>query len=88
MGPVYVDLPRDLLNAQDVDVEILEPAAYRPPQRPEGDVERVREAAELLRHAESPAIVVGGGVVWGESGAGGRAARRTTRRANRGVLRA
>ncbi len=69
MGPVYVDLPRDLLNAQDVDVEILEPAAYRPPQRPEGDVERVREAAELLRQAESPAIVVGGGVVWGESGA-------------------
>ena len=67
MGPVYVDLPRDLLNARDVDVQILEPSAYRPPQRPEGDAERVREAAELLRRAESPAMIVGGGVVWGES---------------------
>ncbi len=65
MGPVYVDLPRDLLNATDLDVQILEPTAYRPTQRPEGDGTRVREAAELLRGAKSPVIVVGGGVIWG-----------------------
>ena len=67
MGPVYVDLPRDLLNAVDMDIQIFDPSQYRPAQRPEGDSERVREAIELLRGAESPVIIVGGVVIWGNA---------------------
>ena len=63
MGPVYVDLPRDLLNARDLNVDILSPSLYRPAQRMEGDSRRVQEAAELLRRAQSPVILAGGGVL-------------------------
>ena len=63
MGPVYVDMPRDLLNAKDLEVQLPGPQAYRPAQRPQGDSERVREAAELLGQAQSPVILAGGGVV-------------------------
>ena len=64
MGPVYVDMPRDLLNASDLDVDVQAPSAYRPVQRPAGDSERLQEAAELLKGAESPVVLAGGGVVW------------------------
>ena len=68
MGPVYVDMPRDLLGAADVDVVLPSPSAYRPPQRPPGDPGLVEAAAALLGSAESPVIVAGGGVVWGRAG--------------------
>ena len=66
-GVVYVDLPRDLLNATDLDVEIWSPEAYRPDQRASGDSRRLGEAVELLRDARSPIILAGGGVVDGEA---------------------
>ena len=64
MGPVYVDMPRDLLNASDLDVDAQAPSAYRPVQRPAGDSERLQEAAALLKGVESPVVLAGGGVVW------------------------
>lgn len=64
MGPVYVDMPRDLLGVRDLEVDLPSPSTYRPVQRPRGDPERVEEAAALLRNAESPMIIAGGGVVW------------------------
>ena len=64
MGPVYVDMPRDLLNARDLDVEFLSPSAYRPAQKVEGDSQTLAEAVQLLRGAQSPVILAGGGVVW------------------------
>ena len=67
MGPVYVDLPRDLLNVEGLDLEIPGPSAYRPAQRPEADSERVREALQQLREAKSPVILAGGGVVWSQA---------------------
>ncbi len=69
MGPVYVDLPRDLLNAGEVEVELIEPASYRPQQHPEGDARRVAEAADLLTRAECPVLIAGGGVDWGRADA-------------------
>ena len=64
MGPVYVDLPRNLLNAKELDVQIFKPTVYRPLQRFSGDAERLKEAVELLGSAKRPVIVAGGGVVW------------------------
>jgi|FaiFalDrversion2_1042247.scaffolds.fasta_scaffold01994_2 thiamine pyrophosphate-dependent acetolactate synthase large subunit-like protein len=64
MGPVLVDIPRDLLGVQDLEVEIWPPERSRPPQRPEGDSRRVREAVEILARARLPVIVAGGGVKW------------------------
>ena len=67
MGPVYVDLPRDLLNAEDMDLRIPASSTYRPTQQTEGDAARIREAVDELRRAKSPVILAGGGVVWAEA---------------------
>ena len=66
-GPVYVDLPRDLLNDKHLDVDILNPSKYRPEQRQQGDSSIISEAVKLLRTASRPVILAGGGVVWSEA---------------------
>ena len=68
MGPVLVDLPRDLLSEKQVEVQLLTPEAGRPAQRPEGDSQRIGEAVDVLKKAMFPVILAGGGAVW--SGAG------------------
>ena len=61
-GPVFVEIPRDVLNDQTVKTEMLAPDRYRAthPQLPHPDA--VREAARLMRAAERPLMLVGGGV--------------------------
>lgn len=63
-GPVFIDIPRDVLNDQVLQTEIEPPAHYRPdhPQLPHP--EAIREAVHLLRQAERPLLLVGGGVSW------------------------
>ncbi len=56
-GPVYIDVPRDVLGEH---VEF----AYRPagaPSRPLADPEEVRELVDLLLGAARPILVAGGG---------------------------
>jgi acetolactate synthase-1/2/3 large subunit/sulfoacetaldehyde acetyltransferase len=63
-GPVFLDIPRDLLDNQTVEVEITPPSAYRPvAQRLPGDAEAIARAAQLLREAQRPMLLAGGGVV-------------------------
>jgi thiamine pyrophosphate-dependent acetolactate synthase large subunit-like protein len=66
-GPVFVDIPRDILNDQVVRTEVGPVASYRPshPQPPHPHA--VREAARQLRQAERPLLLVGGGVTWAEA---------------------
>jgi acetolactate synthase-1/2/3 large subunit/sulfoacetaldehyde acetyltransferase len=61
-GPVFVEIPRDVLNDQTLAAEVLPPYRYRAthPQPPHADA--IREAARLLRQAERPLMLVGGGV--------------------------
>ncbi len=61
-GPVVVDLPMDV-QCNQADVELVEPAAYRPtgPVLPDGAL--IERAGELLAGAERPVIVAGGGVI-------------------------
>ena len=70
-GPVFVDIPRDLMDNQTVDDTLIHPSsAYRPVQeRTPGDREAIRKAAELLAHAERPVLLAGGGVIDSEASA-------------------
>ena len=59
-GPVFIDIPRD------VGLQEVAPRDYVPadcPIRTAGDPARIRAAVELLRAAQRPVIVVGGGGV-------------------------
>jgi acetolactate synthase-1/2/3 large subunit/sulfoacetaldehyde acetyltransferase len=60
-GPVFVEIPRDVLNDQTIKAPVLGAERYRPihPQPPHPDA--IREAARLVREAERPLMLVGGG---------------------------
>ena len=61
-GPVHIFMPMDV-QADSADVEIPHPVKHRPSGRVSGDIEQVREAAELVAKAERPVMLVGGGVI-------------------------
>ena len=62
-GPVLVDLPKDVLQAQTTFAwpPTLELPGYRPTLHPHG--KQIREAARLIAQARRPVLYVGGGVL-------------------------
>src|SRR4051812_32598057 len=66
-GPVFLELPWDVLsNGVDED-ECKLPTAYRTHARMPGDPRFVEKAAELLGNAERPAIVAGSSIWWDDA---------------------
>lgn len=69
-GPVFLEIPIDLL-LQSVDEDrVYWPEGYRTESRPWGDPAYVRRAAELLRAAQRP-VVLGGSSLWWSGAAEG-----------------
>ena len=64
MGPVVVDIPRDIQNDTEVEADEGMLGPVRQTQAVAGDPMLLRRAAEVLRDAKFPVIVVGGGVKW------------------------
>jgi acetolactate synthase-1/2/3 large subunit len=67
-GPVYLDLPLDILIGKVEEDEVFFPVKYRTESRPQGDPELVKQAVELLVRAKKPLIIAGGGVFWSQAG--------------------
>jgi len=67
-GPVFVEIPRDVLNGEVPPAAPLAPETYRVthPIPPHSDA--IRGAARLPRQAERPLLLVGGGVAWADAG--------------------
>jgi len=63
-GPVYLDIPVDLLDQDTDDDQIRYPQAYYSNQRPCAEASDINEAANLLASARRPAILAGSGVFW------------------------
>ena len=61
-GPVFIDIPRDVLATTSVEVDSWPPRRYRIHHRPPGDPERVKEAAAWVKKARRPLIIAGGGI--------------------------
>jgi acetolactate synthase-1/2/3 large subunit len=62
-GPVLVDIPKDVLQAQTTFTwpPVLDLPGYRPTLHPHG--KQIREAARLMVAARRPVLYVGGGVL-------------------------
>ena len=68
MGPVMVDIPRDLMPGAEIEYERLAPNTYRTGQtRLRGDEKLVAAAADVLKSATHPLVLAGGGVVWSQA---------------------
>jgi acetolactate synthase I/II/III large subunit len=61
-GPVLVEIPRDVLSEPMTASPTLAPGHYRPTHPQPPHPEAVREAVRLLRGAERPLLLLGGGV--------------------------
>jgi thiamine pyrophosphate-dependent acetolactate synthase large subunit-like protein len=68
-GPVYLDLPGDVLGEKIEEESVRYPAAWRPAPRTLGDPAAVGEAVALLARAERPVVVAGSGVWWSDGAA-------------------
>ncbi|RPH78548.1 MAG: thiamine pyrophosphate-binding protein, partial [Candidatus Rokuibacteriota bacterium] len=66
-GPVFVEIPRDVLSERVAPPTTLEPTGYRAthPQIPHP--EAIRATVRLLRQAQRPLLLVGGGVSWADA---------------------
>ncbi len=63
-GPIYLDLPGDILAAKVEEEKIYWPSNYRVEGRPAGDPTLVRRAIEILRQAQRPIVLTGSGILW------------------------
>jgi tartronate-semialdehyde synthase len=60
-GPVLIDLPLDVQNAQiEFDIDLYEPSKLNAPRPPRAAIEK---AVKLLDEAKNPVIIMGGGVI-------------------------
>jgi acetolactate synthase-1/2/3 large subunit len=66
-GPVFLEIPSDLLFRKVEEGEVHFPQRYRPQGRVYPDSGAVKEAAALLAQAQRPVIVAGSQVYWDEA---------------------
>ncbi len=62
-GPVFVEVPADVLFAGVDESAVVDPGKYRSTGRVTGDVKQIEEAARLLAGAERP-VILAGSQVW------------------------
>jgi thiamine pyrophosphate-dependent acetolactate synthase large subunit-like protein len=68
-GPVYLDLPGDILYTQVELDEVHFPRNLSKQPRPSGDPELIEEAIALLKQAKRPLILTGSGILWSDAAA-------------------
>ena len=65
-GPVYIDLPSDVLQNEVDEDTVNWPSNYYTDVPPMGNPDQVKRAADLLINAERPMMIIGKGVRWSE----------------------
>jgi acetolactate synthase-1/2/3 large subunit/sulfoacetaldehyde acetyltransferase len=66
-GPVFLDVPRDVLNHQVVPAALVPPEQYRPSYAQLPHPEAIQQIVRLLQESTRPLLLVGGGVNWAEA---------------------
>ncbi len=67
-GPVFLEIPSDILFGRVEESEVPLPTGYRTEGRTQGDFGLIKQAASLLANAERPAVMGGTGVYWADAG--------------------
>ncbi len=65
-GPVYLDMPSDVLQGAVDEADVRWVSNYYTDAPPQGNPDQVKRAADLLLRAERPMMIVGKGVRWTE----------------------
>jgi acetolactate synthase-1/2/3 large subunit len=68
-GPVYIDMPGDVLGEKIEEERVTYAPAWKPSPRTLGDTGAIKEAIALLAKAERPLVIAGSGVWWSDGAA-------------------
>ncbi len=68
-GPVYIDMPGDVLGEKIEEEKVTYAPAWKPSPRTLGDSGAIKEAIALLAKAERPLVIAGSGVWWSDAAA-------------------
>jgi acetolactate synthase-1/2/3 large subunit len=68
-GPVYIDMPGDVLGEKIEEERVTYAPAWKPAPRTLGDTGAIKEAIALLAKAERPLVIAGSGVWWSDGAA-------------------
>jgi thiamine pyrophosphate-dependent acetolactate synthase large subunit-like protein len=63
-GPVYLDLPGDVLFAAVEETDVIWPDSLGERPRPAADAAQVAEAVAMIEAAERPVVISGSGILW------------------------
>ena len=66
-GPVYIDLPADIIEATVDEAGLTYSAPVSPPVRMAAPPELVVKAVQTLRSAKNPLLIVGKGAAWSDA---------------------
>lgn len=66
-GPVYLDLPGDILYTEIEQDKVYFPRNLSRRPRPAGELELIEEAIALLKQAKRPLVLTGSGILWSEA---------------------
>jgi len=68
-GPVYLDLPSDIINNEIDEAEVIWPDLSQTlvRQRAQGDANKIAEAIKLMEQASKPVVLSGSGVFWSDA---------------------
>ncbi len=66
-GPVFLEIPVDIVWAKAGSAKVRFPSSYYCKARPYADFEQVKLAASLLSGAKNPVILAGSGVFWSDA---------------------
>src|SRR5882672_3457168 len=68
-GPVYLDMPGDVLGEKVEEEAVRYAPAWKPSPRTLGDTGAIKEAIALLARAQRPLVIAGSGVWWSDGAA-------------------
>ncbi len=66
-GPVYLEMPIDVVNGRAEEDDIKFPERYRTEARAYGDPEYIQKAIDIIKTAERPMVLAGSDVWWTEA---------------------
>ena len=66
-GPVYFDLPADVIRNQVEEDDVVYPTESYFEPRSSGNPDDVKKAIALLKTAKKPLVVTGSGIIWSEA---------------------
>ncbi|MCP4750448.1 MAG: thiamine pyrophosphate-binding protein [Proteobacteria bacterium] len=67
-GPVFLEIPVDIINRKVDEAKVVRPAGYRPEYKPAGSPEGLAAVIEMLAEAKKPVIIAGSGAHYADAG--------------------